>query len=471
MTNLLRTAKSGSDWGRRELRAYNIVVEYQDATTFFGVDPLPQPPVAAEILHNVAAEVTADEGNYSLLRYMDLAMNLVPAQEVARSRVDIPLFICGEQHHAKTDVYPEPQLIAEAIAASQANNDKRTRILGQDPIAHKIMPGITMTGTSPVFYKIPVTTELADSVSMGQYPPTRTVVHAHLPPVLRPARRLSEGFSKFVSQKSFLSTLDMSYGVWPQANLPPEAERLPYLWGVGSSGPLLIQVLDQPASFTCVKFLTMGNCFSETFGEPILVAIPQMQSPENLLWGMFDADIPINPNILRDPPRSETKGEIIIREFFGATLHRSFCFLTITMMVGILAFFLLAISTTALAFSNESDLAVDTPCTLVQCNDTLLKWSGGFCPVISAPYYVLYNHLTSNSMTNYLLLHSIVPGSDPDGPILEDLGQQDDTNVTWTVNLSAGTSVIIAIRDSEAVSIQSDVVQIRNGTNSTCLNE
>lgn len=119
------------------------------------------------------------------------------------------------------------------------------------------------------------------------------------------------------------------------------------------------------------------------------------------------------------------------------------------MMVGILALFLLATSTTALASSNESDLAVDTPCALVQCNETLLTWSGG-----SSPYYVF-----------------IVPGSDPDGPLLEDLGEQDGTNMTWTVNLSAGTSVILAIRDSEAVSIQSDVVQIRNSTNNCCLNE
>ncbi|PBK73246.1 hypothetical protein ARMSODRAFT_1014834 [Armillaria solidipes] len=135
-------------------------------------------------------------------------------------------------------------------------------------------------------------------------------------------------------------------------------------------------------------------------------------------------------------------------------------------MVGILALFLLATSTTALASSNESDLAVDTPCALVQCNETLLTWSGG-----SSPYYVLYCHLPFDAMTQDLPLHSIVPGSDPDGPLLEDLGEQDGTNMTWTVNLSAGTSVILAIRDSEAVSIQSDVVQIRNSTNSRCLNE
>ena len=76
-------------------------------------------------MRNVAAEDMGDEGNYTLLRYMDLAMNPVPALEstvvdfaiellrtlgyarrprVARSRLDILLFICGEQRHAKTDV-------------------------------------------------------------------------------------------------------------------------------------------------------------------------------------------------------------------------------------------------------------------------------------------------------------------------------------------------------------------------------
>ncbi|KAK0194787.1 hypothetical protein F5146DRAFT_1132178 [Armillaria mellea] len=102
-------------------------------------------------------------------------------------------------------------------------------------------------------------------------------------------------------------------------------------------------------------------------------------------------------------------------------------------MAGILALFLLATSTTALGSSNESDLAVDTPSALIQCNETLLKWSGG-----SSPYYVLYYHLPLDAMTNYLPLHSIVPGSDPDGPLLEDLGEQDGTNMTWAVNLSAG---------------------------------
>ncbi|KAJ3807985.1 hypothetical protein EV368DRAFT_44212 [Lentinula lateritia] len=235
MANLLRSAKSGSDWTQNELRAYNIAVQWQDAVTFFGVDPLPQPAVAQEVLTTLDADDMILDDNYKLLRYMDLAMNPAPTEEsavddfavhllkllgylprsrMARTRADIPLWICGEQCHAETDVCivdsddilllieedkrhkelkdPEPQLIAEAIAAFQMNNFRRERLLGQAPIASKVIPGITLIGSSPTFYKIPVTTELAEAVSLGEYP-TPTVVFAHLPTVPRPARRWSEG--------------------------------------------------------------------------------------------------------------------------------------------------------------------------------------------------------------------------------------------------------------------------------------
>ena len=43
MATLLRTAKSGGDWGTHELHSYNIGIQFQDAATFFGVNPLPQP--------------------------------------------------------------------------------------------------------------------------------------------------------------------------------------------------------------------------------------------------------------------------------------------------------------------------------------------------------------------------------------------------------------------------------------------
>ena len=126
MDGHLRTAKTGNHWSQAELRAYTIVVEFQDAVTFFSVDPLPRPGVSDEVLNNVAANDTADRDNHTLLRYMDLTMdpsvpspessvvdfsahllNLLgysPVPRVVCRRVDIPLTICGETCHAKTNV-------------------------------------------------------------------------------------------------------------------------------------------------------------------------------------------------------------------------------------------------------------------------------------------------------------------------------------------------------------------------------
>ena len=50
-----------------------------------------------------------------------------------------------------------------------------------------------MVGTSPTFFKIPVTTELAQCVQRGDYPATPTIVLGHMPEIPRPAHRQSEG--------------------------------------------------------------------------------------------------------------------------------------------------------------------------------------------------------------------------------------------------------------------------------------
>ena len=246
MVGHLRTAKAGNDWSQADLRAYNIVVEFQDAATFFGVKPLPRPPVANEVLNNVAANDMADPDNYTLLRYMDLAMDTsVPMQEssvddfaahlltvlgynsrprMVRKRVEIPLAICGETRNAKTNVCivdtdnilliiqeekrqedAEPQLVAEAIATFQADCYRRTHVLGQDPITHKVIPGITLFGTFPTFYKIPVTTALAESVSSGIFPEECTIVHAHRPQLDPPARCLSESMKPLDNRASILA--------------------------------------------------------------------------------------------------------------------------------------------------------------------------------------------------------------------------------------------------------------------------
>ncbi|KAH9081498.1 hypothetical protein EDB83DRAFT_2282911 [Lactarius deliciosus] len=229
MANLLRTAKN--HWSLAELHAYNITVKWQDTTTFFGVNSLPQPAVPRELLKKVAANDMVNDTNYKLLHYMDLAtdpdfvgqdsavdgfavhlltvLGYVPRPRIARTHAAIPLTSCHQKHYVTTDICiidaddsillliqkdkqhkkprdPEAQLIAGAIAAFQTHNYRQTHILGQNPILHKVVPGITLNGTSPIFYKIPVTTQLAQSVALGIYPAEPTIVHAHIPQVADP---------------------------------------------------------------------------------------------------------------------------------------------------------------------------------------------------------------------------------------------------------------------------------------------
>lgn len=186
----------------------------------------------------------------SFLRTVDLAMAVPPGEEsavadfavqlfrildytgrsvgrVTRRRKDLPFWVCGQRRYAKTDVCiidasnillliqedkrhldgsdPEPLLIAEAIAAFSNNNDTRVRALGSPALQSKVIPGITMKGTMPIFYKIPVTAELVRAVQLGEYPAQETVVYAHLPPVPRPARRYNEGMKPLDNRHVVLS--------------------------------------------------------------------------------------------------------------------------------------------------------------------------------------------------------------------------------------------------------------------------
>jgi hypothetical protein len=89
----------------------------------------------------------------------------------------------------RNDSDPEPQVIAKAIATFQHNNRKRAQ--SNHPVLDKMtIPCVAMIGTRPTFYKVPVTTQLNDSVITGQYPLEQTVVTRCSPPT---RRRASEG--------------------------------------------------------------------------------------------------------------------------------------------------------------------------------------------------------------------------------------------------------------------------------------
>ncbi|KAJ7160967.1 hypothetical protein C8R46DRAFT_955893 [Mycena filopes] len=237
MSNLIRSATSGNDWTENDLHAYHIRVVYQDAATFFQIPGLPVPAVQNPAVLTLPGPAAATDARvYQFLRAMDLAtvapvdadseesavddfavllfqeLGYVPVGRVIRTRKNIPLVICGEKRHAKTDVCiidddgmlllvvqedkrrnPVPQLVAEAIATFYSNNLTREQTFGVPPLPSKVVPGITMKGTSPIFFKVPVSQELVTAVIGGVYPATETVVQAHVPTIPRPARRLTEG--------------------------------------------------------------------------------------------------------------------------------------------------------------------------------------------------------------------------------------------------------------------------------------
>jgi hypothetical protein len=233
MADIIRLSKSGSDWGTNELYAYNISIVEQDQEAFFE-GPLPAYTGPAGFLQHQDRVQGLDASSLALIKRLDLAMKIMEGEEsavddfaaellrsmgyeteetVIRTRKNIRFTMCGEQVYAKTDVCvldaaseilllvqedkthinpqdPEPQLIAEAIGAFQSNNLKRVNDLFVDPLQTMVIPGITMTGTFPKFYKIKVTKDLDHCVQYGQFPAVQTIVYRHTP---RVPRRRSDG--------------------------------------------------------------------------------------------------------------------------------------------------------------------------------------------------------------------------------------------------------------------------------------
>ncbi|KAG2352559.1 hypothetical protein BDR07DRAFT_835242 [Suillus spraguei] len=216
---LIRSAKSGSDWTLNDLMAYNITVTPQSPEQFFrqnhgtlleGVDPF--------LLNSSLDDENISDAVFEYLGHLDLATNATQASFIdafaqktlqilgfvergliLTARHKIPLRICGDdQRVAETDVclldlrsmillvlqedktvfgrsYPEPQVIAEAIAAYQYNNEKRL-LRSLPPLDAMTIPCITMVGTRPIFYLVPVTEALSNAVATGQYPEAKTTV-------------------------------------------------------------------------------------------------------------------------------------------------------------------------------------------------------------------------------------------------------------------------------------------------------
>ncbi|KAJ7261718.1 hypothetical protein B0H12DRAFT_1013263, partial [Mycena haematopus] len=206
-------------------QAYRIRVVHDDAPTFFEMPALPPPAVQHPAILALSGPTAAtDPYVYEFLRAMDEAMltadaaadfavlllRYAPVGRLIRTRKHIPLLVCGETRHATADVRHAgiPQLIAEAVAAFYSNNMTREQVLAVPPLPSKVVPGITIKGTSPIFFKIPATQELVAAVMGGVYPSTDMIVHAHLPVIPSPVRRLDEGMKPLDNRLVIMSCFE-----------------------------------------------------------------------------------------------------------------------------------------------------------------------------------------------------------------------------------------------------------------------
>ncbi len=110
----------------------------------------------------------------------------------------------------------EAQVIADAIAAFQFNNRKRKEH-GLDPLDTMIIPAITMTGSRPTFFLVPVTLGLSTAVITGQYPAIQTQV-LRCSTALGYARRANAGMEdtkyRQLALKHFLAFKTLAKSHW-----------------------------------------------------------------------------------------------------------------------------------------------------------------------------------------------------------------------------------------------------------------
>src|SRR5712672_3303422 len=201
-SQLIRTAKPCNQWTTNDLAAYNITVDHQDVATFFETTTLPEPTIDLSDVPTTADWSNApDVDTAAILKLLDLAMVpvssgrsavgdfLVPLLRalnylrmgwIFRTKYNFsPLVMRGKEKRAQVDVSlvyerniallliqevkggqdAHAPVIAKAIAVF-THNRRRMEAIGLPPPPSMVIPGITLKGTTPTFYKIKVSMEL-----------------------------------------------------------------------------------------------------------------------------------------------------------------------------------------------------------------------------------------------------------------------------------------------------------------------
>lgn len=250
--------KSGGEWTYSDLDRYFISINYMDADTFFA--PISAPPaslIPSDFLTCLDVEdvIQGDERAYTFIQYLDTAMSPPPGDESAvndfivnllltlgfapkgtmiRTKKNFSLRIGGEMRYAQADACildgtnpllliqedhsrvdpltdPIPSLIAAAIAAFDVANGGKYGLCSYAPPTPIL--GITLCGSWPTFFKIPIFPDFVDAVARDGFRSGVGVLHptveiaAYSPLVARPLKKLEEGMKPLDNRFLILSAL------------------------------------------------------------------------------------------------------------------------------------------------------------------------------------------------------------------------------------------------------------------------
>ncbi|KAF5371859.1 hypothetical protein D9615_009566 [Tricholomella constricta] len=110
--------------------------------------------------------------------------------------------------------------------------------------------------------------------------------------------------------------------------------------------------------------------------------------------------------------------------------------------------FLVAAATLVSVVPRILALTINTPTNVVQCQPILLTWADG-----EPPYFL-----------------SAIPGGQPSAAAIKTFPNQNGNTFTWNVDLPAGTSITLSLKDNTGVQAYSDIVEIKGGSDSSCVN-
>ncbi|KAF5381958.1 hypothetical protein D9615_004358 [Tricholomella constricta] len=108
-----------------------------------------------------------------------------------------------------------------------------------------------------------------------------------------------------------------------------------------------------------------------------------------------------------------------------------------------------------------AQLTINTPSNPVVCQPLLLTWSGGTPPYFLVRISAQFFHTKSNTC-GFIII-------EPNAPSLHDFGQVEGNSLTWTVNIAAGTSIGLTLRDSTGTTAQSAPFNINAGGDTSCV--